>query len=90
LALTTPPVWVCEVLLPENVQRARVEKLEVYADHGVGHVWLIEPVAGVFEILRLQRSGAWTRVGAFACGERFYPEPFVAPTFSAAKWWFDG
>lgn len=37
------PDWLCEILSPATARLDRVEKLPIYASHGVGHVWLVDP-----------------------------------------------
>lgn len=58
------PDWVCEVISPSTASRDRVNKRALYATHGVGHYWLLDPDARTLEVLEL-RGEQWTEVGAF-------------------------
>ncbi len=58
------PDWVCEILSPSTASRDRVFKRDLYARHGIGHYWLVDPLARTLEALEL-REGRWTEVGAF-------------------------
>lgn len=64
---TTTPDWVCEVLSPSTYRTDRTSKKEVYAQHGVGHYWIIDPRAMSLEVFEL-RSGRWVEL-ASASGE---------------------
>jgi hypothetical protein len=58
------PDWVCEVLSPSTAQMDRVDKLPIYASHGVNHAWLVDPEAKTLEILSLH-EGHWRLEIAF-------------------------
>ena len=49
---TLAPDWVCEVLSPATARLDRASKLGVYAREGVRHVWLIDPIQRLLEVLR--------------------------------------
>ncbi len=73
-AISLPPDWLCEVLSPSTMRLDRRHKLPVYAQAGVTHVWLLEPIERTLEIFAL--DGATYRLIAIAadaeCG-RFAP-----------------
>ena len=48
------PDWVCEGLSPSTARIDRGRKLEIYAKHGVGHVWYVDPESQMIEVLRLE------------------------------------
>lgn len=58
------PDWVCEVISPSTGARDRVIKRQLYARHGVGHYWILDPVARTLEALEL-RDGIWHDAGNF-------------------------
>src|SRR5262249_34896002 len=58
------PDCVCEILSPSTGARDRVTKRQLYARHGVGHYWLVDPVSRTLEALEL-RSGTWVDAGTF-------------------------
>jgi Uma2 family endonuclease len=52
-AFTLAPDWAAEVLSASTARLDRVGKLPVYAREGVGHVWLIDPLAQTLEVFKL-------------------------------------
>ena len=75
-AFELAPDWVCEVLSPSTETADRAEKMPIYGREGVGHVWLVDPVARTLEVFRLEaarwvvlgtwRDDAWVRAAPFA------------------------
>jgi Uma2 family endonuclease len=57
------PDWICEVL-STNKHYDRTYKADLYATHGVGHYWLIDPIMRVLEAFAL-KSGRWERIGGY-------------------------
>ena len=62
---TQAPDWVCEVLSPSTQALDRTDKMPIYAEHGVGNAWLVDPLAKMLEVYRLD-SGRWLQIGAWA------------------------
>lgn len=56
------PDWVCEVLSDTTEIHDRRDKMPLYARHGVGHVWLVDPILRYLEAF-WNDDGAWRRVG---------------------------
>jgi Uma2 family endonuclease len=52
------PDWVCEVLSQSTARIDRARKLRIYADAGVAHAWLVDPIQRTIEVFQL-RDGAW-------------------------------
>ncbi len=73
----TPPDWLCEVLSPGTQRRDRVLKLPFYARAGVGHVWLIDPIAETLEVYGRQGE-RWLLLGSHGGDETVRAEPFDA------------
>lgn len=80
------PDWVCEVLSPSTVRVDRVLKLRVYAEEGVGHLWLLDPLARTLEVLRLQGE-AYLVAAVFAGDEAVRAEPFDAVELDLVTLW---
>ena len=54
----------CEVLSPSTARIDRVDKLPIYAGHGVGHAWPVDPEARTLEVLALY-EGHWLFLNAY-------------------------
>jgi Uma2 family endonuclease len=84
--ITLAPDWVGEILSPSTAAFDRAKKLRVYAREGVGHVWLIDPVARTLELLQLQ-SGRWSILGTHIGDETVRAEPFADVELRLADLW---
>jgi Uma2 family endonuclease len=80
------PAWVCEVLSPSTAQMDRVDKLSIYAAHGVAHAWLVDPDAQTLEILALHEDH-WRLECAYKAADEVCTPPFEAISFSLASFW---
>jgi len=85
---TLAPDWACEVLSPSTLVKDRARKLPIYAAHGVAHVWLIDPVQRLLEVLRLE-GGRYSIASTHAGAERVRAEPFDAIELDLAVLWAD-
>ena len=80
------PDWVCEVLSPSTAAHDRVDKLPLYASFGVGHAWLVDPLAETLEVFERER-GTWKAARAFRGAESVRAAPFdEIPLELAALW----
>jgi hypothetical protein len=63
------PDWICEVLSKSTESLDRNEKLPLYAEHGVEHVWLLEvhahPESGRWREVRVHQGDVRVRVAPF-------------------------
>jgi Uma2 family endonuclease len=59
-----PPDWICEVLSESNEAHDRVTKRRLYAEHHVGHYWIVDPEARTLEAFTLEK-GRWVDAGSF-------------------------
>lgn len=81
------PDWVCEVLSPSTVRVDRVKKLSSYARERVAHVWLVDPVARLLEVFRLEGE-VWLRTAAHGPAEEpVRIEPFEAVALDLGLLW---
>lgn len=80
------PDWVCEVLSLSTAQMDRVDKLAIYATHGVAHAWLLDPDVETLEVLALQ-EGHWYLERAYKSADEVCAPPFEELSFSLASFW---
>jgi hypothetical protein len=85
---TLAPDWVCEVLSPSTARLDRAKKLRAYAEHGVGHAWLVDPIARSLEVLRLAGSH-WTIRDTHVGHEVVRAEPFESMDLDLATLWVE-
>jgi Uma2 family endonuclease len=69
------PDWICEVLSPSNADEDTVNKLRIHRQAGVGHRWIIDPIAGTLTVHRWSADGYLVALVARR-GERLRAEPF--------------
>ena len=85
----TSPQWVCEVLSPSTQRIDRIRKLPIFAEHGVAHAWLLDPLARTLEVFRLE-GGHWSLVGGYEEDEVVRAEPFDAVELPLRELWLPG
>jgi Uma2 family endonuclease len=85
---TLAPDWVCEVLSPGTVRIDRQKKLVIYAREGISHVWLLDPLQRILEVLRLER-GQWMIVSVHTGDDEVCAEPFEATLLPLRDLWTD-
>jgi Uma2 family endonuclease len=86
--LTVAPDWICEVLSPSTVSLDRVKKMGAYAREGVGHAWLVDPLARTLEVYRLVEDH-WLLVAAHEGTETVHAEPFDELALILPDLWVD-
>lgn len=85
-AVEVAPDWVCEILSPSTEKIDRTRKLPAYARHGVGHAWLLNPVARTLEVYR--REGAsWVLAASHGDDAIVRAEPFDAIEIDLLRLW---
>ncbi len=84
--ITLVPDWICEVLSPTTARVDRAEKMPLYANHGVGHLWIVDPLAQTLEVYR--REGTqWVVVASYGADDQVQSEPFDAIPFDLGVLW---
>ncbi len=81
------PDWVCEVLSPSTIRIDRIDKMAVYGQHGVPHLWFVDPVAKTLEVFGLE-SGAWVVRGLYGEDEKVRAEPFQEVELELSHLWW--
>lgn len=87
-SVTIAPDWLCEVLSPGTARTDRGVKLPIYAREGVQHVWLVDPLERLLEVLRLE-NGRWSIIAVHQQNDRFRAEPFEAIELDLSVLWAD-
>ena len=82
------PDWVCEILSPSTASFDRVKKLAVYAREQVAHAWLVDPLVGTLEVLRLE-NGYWVIVATHAGDAVVRVEPFADVEINLGALWVE-
>ncbi|HZP18653.1 MAG TPA: Uma2 family endonuclease [Bauldia sp.] len=80
------PDWVCEVLSVATERHDRGGKRRIYAEAGVGHLWLIDPRFQLLEAFALS-DGRWSLVGTWQADEIANVPPFEAIALPLADLW---
>ena len=80
------PDWVCEILSPSTAQTDRSIKMPLYAEHGVGHLWMVDPLLKTLEAYEL-RDGRWSLLTTLKDDDGVRLAPFAAVEFSLADLW---
>ncbi|MEO8604413.1 MAG: Uma2 family endonuclease [bacterium] len=86
VGFTLAPDWVCEVESPSTRVVDRTHKMRIYAREGVSHLWMVDPLAHVLEIYRLD-GDHWSPAGGFRGDVSARAEPFAAIEIDLARWW---
>lgn len=80
--ITVIPDWICEVLSRGTVRSDRLDKMPLYARHGIGHLWIVDPVAQ----LRLH-AGNWSLIMTCGVDDKVRAEPFDAIELDLTQVW---
>lgn len=80
------PDWACEVSSPSTILVDRQRKMPIYAREGVSHLWLVDPVAKVLEVYRLD-GDSYRFVKAHGRSEVVRIEPFEAIELELEALW---
>jgi Uma2 family endonuclease len=88
-AFTLAPDWVCEVISPSTARIDREGKMRIYARAGVGHLWILDPLARTLEIYRLVER-RWEHAITHARDAPVRAVPFEAIELVMQRWWLEG
>lgn len=84
--LSTAPDWACEVLSDATERYDRGAKRQIYAQAGVGYLWLLDPRSKLLEVFQLS-AGQWFLLGTFTENDEVRAPPFDASAFSLGLLW---
>lgn len=80
------PDWVCQILSPSTERYDRQEKHEIYAEAGIGHLWLVDQRIQLVEAFVL-REGAWELIGTSSGDAAVRIAPFDAVEIALGRIW---
>jgi Uma2 family endonuclease len=83
---TIAPDWVCEVLSASTERRDRTVKTRLYAEAGIGHLWIVDPRQQLLEVFTLLER-QWLLEGSWTSGDIVSAPPFEAISLSLADLW---
>jgi Uma2 family endonuclease len=72
---------------PSTAQLDRAKKLRIYAESGVGHAWLVDPVLRTLEVLRRNDAGRWLAVETYAGAPSRGPSPSTRSKWTWGMLW---
>lgn len=82
------PDWILEVLSPSTGRTDRMLKMPRYAEFGVSHLWLVDPILKTLEVFKLENKG-WRLLAVHGENEIVRAEPFEAMEITLATLWWD-
>ena len=92
--ITGAPDWVCEVLSPATEALDRAEKMDVYLQAGVSHLWLLAPEQQTLEVYQRDeplelhdQPRRWVRTAMLAGRASVQAEPFAGAVLDLAMLW---
>jgi Uma2 family endonuclease len=80
------PDWVCEVISPSSLRIDRGKKMRIYAEYGVPWMWLVDPLARLFEVFALEGE-RWSLIHTYAGNDVVRVEPFPVVEIDLASIW---
>ncbi|MDD9945561.1 MAG: Uma2 family endonuclease [Myxococcales bacterium] len=84
--ITLVPDWICEVLSRTTARSDRSEKMPLYAKHGVGYLWIVDPEMKTLEVYR-REGDLWVVVASYGENDAVSPPPFDAVPLDLASLW---
>jgi len=85
---TLAPDWICEVVSPRTQAFDRGDKMDVYGREGVQSAWLVDPLAKMLEVWRLEQR-KWMRLATWTEDAAVRAEPFEAFELELGSLWAD-
>ncbi len=77
-----------EVGLERTVRLDKVKKMPLYAQFGVGHIWLLDPVAMTLDAFQ-NEAHRWVLLGSYSEQDYVRLEPFPEIEIALGDLWLD-
>ncbi len=74
------------MLSPSTAKKDRIQKMPVYARHGVSFLWLVDPLARTLETFELHDE-RWAITGAFKDEDAVSVPPFAEIALALPELW---
>ena len=84
------PTGCARVLSPRTAAFDRGLKSDHYAEHGVRHLWIVDPEARTLEAYVLQGGGSWVRLLVATGADARRIPPFEAVEIELSRLWLPG
>jgi len=84
--ITLVPDWICEILSPTTARSDRAEKMPLYAEHGVHHLWIVDPIGKTLEAYRREGS-LWVVSSTHGENDQVRAEPFGTVALDLGALW---
>lgn len=83
---TIVPDWICEILSPGTAKLDRISKMPIYAEQGVGWLWLIDPDIRTLEVYCLNKAH-WQLEATWQDAAEVKAPPFAEIVIALNDWW---
>lgn len=83
---TVVPDWVCEIHSPSTRKIDQIDKSEIYASHGVKHMWFVDPDDRTL-IAYENHDASWITIATLRDNDPVCVAPFDAVTFKLNELW---
>ncbi len=80
------PDWVCEVLSESTKRFDLGAKRDIYAEHGVGYLWLLDPIARQLDAFVL-KDAEWVLIDSLAGDVEVCIPPYESVTINLGSIW---
>ncbi len=85
-AIDLTPDWVAEILSPSTARNDRVQKMPVYAKHGVEYLWLLDPITETLEVYQ-REAARWLLLATHGGSSVVRAAPFDAIELRLDRLW---
>jgi Uma2 family endonuclease len=80
------PDWICEVLSPGTAAFDRAKKMPLYAEQGVKHLWLVDPIEKSLEVFE-NDNARWVLIHTYINDDKVRAVPFDAIEIELSSLW---